>query len=464
MPKTPPTIVAPLPHDPRVMTLAKTASITRREAFAAAAEAWAWMSVQAVDDIVPQTAPDSLDSVVDIADFGQAMLEAGLVGVVNDGLVLPAELRHHERDQRGGGAAAGDDPSDSRRKALNAEAARRYRRKTKVMGSKAKSATDKAWRSVGRVAGREVRVFDGPHGLYALLLGATVGGATYKLTTGNKSWSLDTVTLADVVPGLVEKWKTVHQREGKGFVPKPLEPTYADLRDDADKVVSLAKLNRSAAANEASGGVRHADDDDASSRHADASSSVIIPSSSPDADGEQKSHDDNGISASSPSSSRHADALSSTSVCLTSSSNEEDIGSSQHEEGKADADPKQEKYNLLVGRFAHALGQDHETIRKWWKHNKDFLRGKLVRAGIDPTTGLSVNAESAHEPADARNGIGTTTESTEGDKPTTGSLEAPGDRERQHEVVPRKTATTATEAESVDAVRARLEQQLKAVV
>jgi len=426
MPKTPPTIVAPLPHDPRVMTLAKTASITRREAFAAAAEAWAWMSVQAVDDIVPQTAPDSLDSVVDIADFGQAMLEAGLVGVVNDGLVLPAELRHHKRDERGGGAAAGDAPSDSRRKALNAEAARRYRRKTKVTGSKAKPSGN-AWRSLGYVAGHEVRVFDGPHGFYALLLGATVGGETYKLTAGNKSWSLDTVTLADAVPGLVEKWKAVHQQEGKGFVPKPLEPTYADLRDDADKVVSLTKLNRSAAAHEAPGGVRHADDDDASSRHADASSSVIIPSSSPDADGEQKSHDDNGISASSPSSSRHDDALSSMSVCLTSSSNEEDIGSSQHEEGKADADPKREKYNLLVRRFAHALGQDHETIRKWWRHNRDFLLLKLKQAGIDPYTGFPANAEAHHEPADARKGIGTTTEPTADDKPTTGIVEAPGD-------------------------------------
>ena len=97
---------------------------------------------------------------------------------------------------------------------------------------------------------------------------------------------------------------------------------------------------------------------------------------------------------------------------------------------KADAAAEQQKlakYNLLVGRFSQALGQDKETIQKWWKHNKDFLRGKLVQAGIDPTTGLSVNAEGAHEPADARSGIDTTTEPTADDKPITGSVEAPGD-------------------------------------
>jgi hypothetical protein len=399
------------------------------------------MSVQAVDDIVPQTAPGSLDSVVDIADFGQAMLQAGLVGVVNDGLVLPAELRHHERDERGGAVAdeGGErqDEQPRRRKAQNAAASRRYRRKNKVTGSKAKPTADKAWRSVGRVAGREVRVFDGQFGCYALLLNASVGGETYKLTTGNKSWSLDTVTLADVVPGLVEKWKTVHHREGKGFVPRPMEPTYADLRADADKVVSLAKLNRAAAAPEAPGNARHADDADASSRHADASSSVIIPSSSPEAHVDGKSSQDTELGASSPSSFRHADGLSSMSFS-TSSSNEEDMwgegrsaeGIVKRVHGKAGDDTERQqlaKYNLLVRRFSQALRQDNETIQKWWKHNKDFLRTKLVQAGIDPTTGLSVNAEASSAPAAAHDDIGVTTEPNADDKPAAGSVEAPGD-------------------------------------
>jgi hypothetical protein len=431
MPKTPPTIVAPLPDDPRVMSLAKTVSLTRREAFAAAAEAWAWMARQAVDGIVPQTAPDSLDSVVDIAAFGQAMLQAGLVGVVNDGLVLPAELRRREQhDERGGGAAAAaeggdEDGRERRRKEQNAAAARRYRKRhPKPLGSKPKSSGN-AWRSLGRVAGHEVRVFDGPHGIYALLLGATVGGETSKLTAGNKSWSLDTVTLADVVPGLVEKWKVKHQREAGRFVPQPLSPTYEALRDDADKIMALAKVERAAAAHEAPGVARHADDDDASSRHADASSSVIIPSSSPEANGERKSCDGMGLDAPAASSSRHADALSSISVSLTSSSyKEEDMGREGREAGAS-----RERYNLLVRRFAHALGQDEDTIRSWWRHNRDFLRMKLGAAGIDPKTGLPVNAEGAHEPAAARDDIGVTTEPIDQDRPVAGNVVARGDDE-----------------------------------
>ena len=60
MPRTPPTIVAPLPRDPRVMELAKALNVSRREAYAAAVEAWAWMSMMERDGVVPDAEPASL--------------------------------------------------------------------------------------------------------------------------------------------------------------------------------------------------------------------------------------------------------------------------------------------------------------------------------------------------------------------------------------------------------------------
>ena len=294
MPRTPPTIAAPLPQDFRVLALAKATGLTRREAFGAAAEVWVWLSVQATDGIVPRTAADALDAVVDIGGFGQAMLQAGLVGIVDDGLVLPAELRHQQRDERGIGAAEAGDRDDSqlRRKSLNAESARRYRRKKRVTGSASKNDATKP-RSLGHVAGHEVRVFEGQFGPYAMLLGATLGGEPYKkLTTGDKTWDIGSVTLAEVLPGLVQKWEAIHDRERKIHDPskrKILAPAFEALRAAA---------------------ARHADGADASSRHADASA---LASSSADGSCADKSLMGNGLDSPGASSQRHADALSSMS-------------------------------------------------------------------------------------------------------------------------------------------------------
>ena len=434
MPRTPPTIAAPLPQDFRVLSLAKTTGLSRREAFAAAVESWAWMSVQAVEGIVPRTAVDALDVVADIAGFGQAMLQAGLVGVVGDGLVLPAELRHHERDERGEAAAAaargdaGEDERRERRKEQNRKSSVTYRKKNRVTGSKAKPSGN-AWRSLGYVAGHEVRVFDGQYGVYAMVLGATIGGQQYKkLTVGDKSWSLDTVALADALPGLVEKWKAVDTQERKSFVSKPLEPAYADFRDDAERLTMLAKL--------AAEGDRHADAADASSRHADASATVSKSSADENAESEQKPFDGRGLDAADASANRHADGVSSMS-CLSKSSSHEEEDISR--EGKAaaegiddDANDRQQKYTQLLRRFSQALGQDQETIRSWWKHNRDFLRLKLEQAGINPTTGLRFDADAARKPADARDDIVVTTEPIAGDKPAAGSVDARDDDEPDH--------------------------------
>jgi hypothetical protein len=115
MPAATRTIVAPLPNDPRVMTLAKSLGLSRREAFACCCEAWAWLSVMAVDGIVGNAVPDTLDGIVDVVGFGQAMLEARLVGVADDGLVVPSELRvQRERGIGRSGADADDEDDDDR--------------------------------------------------------------------------------------------------------------------------------------------------------------------------------------------------------------------------------------------------------------------------------------------------------------------------------------------------------------
>lgn len=430
MPATPPTIIAPLPNDPRVMLLAKSTGLTRREAFAVAAEAWAWMAAMAVDGIVPMTPPDSLDTLVDVAGFGQAMLEAKLVGVVDDGLVLPAELRRLERDERGGNRDQGDDGEVDakalRRRESNRIAARKSRRKGRLLGKKTgKDAS--TYRDLGRVAGHEVRVYNGPHGCYAMLLGATVNGDLHKLTTGDKAWSLDTVRLVDTLPGLLEKWKSQSRPRGLSDSSPRLVPAYTALRDDVERLTALAKI-------EAGKACRHADGDDASSRHADASASSAGPSARPNRDDERKSVDDNGLDASSASANRHADAPSSTSVSPKSSSShkEEDVLVEGTDIRLADdgGEPaayrayleKKRKRDALARRFATALGADVEQIIVWWKHNAIYLRSRLEQAGIDANNGLPLIAEGSHEPAGARGTVQATTEPFEHDNAATGSV------------------------------------------
>jgi hypothetical protein len=450
MPRTPPTIVAPLPRDPRVMELAKALNVSRREAYAAAVEAWAWMSMMERDGVVPDAEPASLDGAVDITGMGQAMLNVGLVGVVDGGLVLPAELRRLEPDQRGGSAAAADVGEDGRavrRQEQNREAARRYRKRARLTGSKAKPATGKAqtWRSLGHVAGHEVRVFEGPHGCYAMLLGATVGGEPCrKVTAGDKAWSLDTVRLVDALPLLVAKWQTIHQKESGRQIPAPLVPTYAALRDDADRLTMLAKL--------AADGARHADAADASSRHADASA---LASSSSGERSAHKSAGGNGLDAPGASSPRHADGVSSISSIssLSLSSPEE----KREREEREEKEIKQRRRKLGMRRrikFDELCGAARD---RWFV--AQFVAGEqkklpdpdAIAADIGLTreevltlgggecwlrfrrqildsiesTDDDMPASRYHEPAEARGDIVATTEPVEGDRPAAGILEAP---------------------------------------
>ena len=398
--RTPPTMVAPLPRDPRVMEVAKALTISRREAIGAALEAWAWMMTMQHDGVVPDAVPDSIDGVVDIPGFGQAMLQARLVGVVNDGLVLPAELRQQQRDHGGGPAVAadgvqGDDAKTERRREQNRVSARRYRRKTTVTGSKAKPSIGADWRSLGRVAGHEVRAYVGQYGCYAILIGATVDGTSFKLTTGDKAWSLDTVRLTDALPGLVKKWKENSVRRGfpAPGTPQPtLVPSLDALRDDADRLTMLENLTAQEA--------RHADGADASSRHADASAASAGPSSAPGAAAERKPHEHKGFHAGEPSADRHADALSSMSVSSKSSSSreEEDMGEAGRKApadqlgvqgttgeppGMKEWEQRRAKHRVMMERWAAGLNTTVAAVEHQYRNDPNFLLTRLKAAGID---------------------------------------------------------------------------------
>lgn len=461
MPTTLPTIVTPLPNDPRVMLLAKSMGLTRREAFGAAAEAWAWLAAMAVDGIVPRTEPDTLDGVVDVPGFGQAMLAAGLVGTVNDGLVLPGELRQRQRDdderrsRHRGDDAAGD--PDERRRGQQREASRRYRRRSVTTGSKTQPATSPTWRSLGRVAGHDVRVYDGPHGCYARVIGATINGqGCGRFTAGDKGWSLEGVTLMDVLPALVEKWKTL--TTARGLDPSPrAEPTYDAFRDAAERLTVLEKCRR----DEADRGGDEPGHDDASSsvinrhqRHDDASSNVIISSSSEKPQTEPKSIGDMGLPRHHASSFADDDGPSSSSLSKSSSSNEEedmrggrkagDIHDADERHGD-DAEPdayrewkaKRQQTEERYARIAAALGDDIGAVRLRYAPT---LALQCRQAGIDFRTGLPIDAGGSHEPAGAPPAVQTITEGAGGNLPATGSVEPRGGGDDEHD--PQATRAT----------------------
>ena len=117
-------MTAPRPRDPRILRLAKTLNASRSDVFTAVCDVWESLSLEADHDgLVKGWTPDGLDALVDtLGDgCGRAMVEAGLVGVADDGLVLPSVLRR-QLDHADGrarpvtGAAADADEKTLRRR------------------------------------------------------------------------------------------------------------------------------------------------------------------------------------------------------------------------------------------------------------------------------------------------------------------------------------------------------------
>jgi hypothetical protein len=423
MPKTPATIIAPTPTDSRVLRLADRLHVSRADAYFSVAEAWTQLSLEADDDgIVKGWTPAALEALVDLkaADLGKTLVDLGLVGVAVDGLVLPAELRLRHRDAGDADGPVGDD----RRKTRNAEAARRYRRRAKTLGKPLKPSRASSWRRLDIVAGHEIRAVEGEHGVYAVVTGARLGGEAFrKFTTGDKSWSLENVTLLDALPGLLAKWKGINDKEAQAWdvsKRRQLEPSYDAFRAECERLLALAKLERVAAAAPPAM-TRHDDGDDGD----DASSFSSSPAG-PAA--ERKSHEEGTLNVGAASSPRHHDAPSSMSSM--SSSKEEDM----QQEGRGIDDDGTSATACCVdqdGRLRDQDGDlgrdrtDREVLRRAWAGkiavalgmtpdavidavrpqgqtaDKDRLLDRIVAAGLDPKTGDPANGWTGRRPVSA---------------------------------------------------------------
>jgi hypothetical protein len=462
MPRTSPTIVAPLPNDPRVFALAKASGLTTRESFAAAAEVWAWVSVMSVDDIVVNTAPDSLDAVVDIAGFGQAMLGAGLVGTVDGGLVLPAELRHPQRDESAGGDARGS-------RSNSAERQKRYRDRKRLSVPAPKRASAAAAVDAPGPSVNMPRRLGEVEGYPVMLLFSRQGVPFYKLAGASpKEW---TGTVTDPSsPSYADALAAIHaamKREGgKGlgggntFRPSMQDMVTAAERYRDARASAAVDAARRDEANTALLEASAEGDDEADLGSVERNGSVTgdaryVTPVTGDATGdvwryapEQSTASDAKTSGDSQRYGERYASSPSSSNSLSVSGNEDKYNTTTTSSGTtAERDPedrilerfcpredaatveKRRKRQQLVERFAAALGDAPDAIDRQWRTEPDVLRTRLESAGIDPNTGLPFNADAPGKPDEARDDIGVTTEPIDQGKPAAGSVDVRGEFE-----------------------------------
>lgn len=481
MPRTPPTIVAPLPNDPRVFALAKASGLTTREAFAAAAECWAWVSVMSVDDIVVNTAPDSLDAVVDVPGFGPAMVQAGLVGTVDNGLVLPAELRRRAGGQRGGRAAADTEDQDDKveRERKGARIRKRRSRAAKALTKPVTKTTSPAPVAEAAPPKRRHVKLGEVDGYAVMLLFRKADGVPFYLLKGAtpEEWS-GTVTDPEN-PSFAEALAEIHgamkRNAGHGpgagdtFRPSLSAVVAAAERYRADRASAAADAARRDEANQAFAEASAEDQDDAVDEPAERDSHADVTHDERDSVTVTEVSRQNGVTFP-PNSSGEADlgnvtchgpvtepAPSSSSSSAVSGSSEQSskenttttsgvtvaerdhedrildriLGSGQSGPGGGhrhdDDDPvtaaKRTEHRHRLERIAAALGDDIEKVRI---RNSVYLEFQCREAGIDFRTGHPVNAGAPDEPAGACHDIGATTEASAGDKPAAGSVGARG--------------------------------------
>jgi hypothetical protein len=97
----------------------------------------------------------------------------------------------------------------------------------------------------------------------------------------------------------------------------------------------------------------------------------------------------------------------------------------------------------MAERFSTALGVPKATVIKWWRYNRDVLLKMLVDAGINPNTGLPIDAGGSHEPGEARASVQTITEGAGDNLPATGVLERHGGDDAEHDPVATRAALAA---------------------
>jgi hypothetical protein len=161
---TPQTIPVPMPRDKRVLHLAKSLGLPNRTAWAMTGECWQWLLDEAHGDRVEATDVELLDGVASCEGFGRAMLEAGLVGTVDNALVLPQELARRTAQDRTDTNRRKSSPDAKPTKGALRQ--RKYRQKKKAStntNDTAKKVSAKQG-TLGQVAGCTVKVLTNRNG------------------------------------------------------------------------------------------------------------------------------------------------------------------------------------------------------------------------------------------------------------------------------------------------------------
>lgn len=463
MPRTIPTTIGPNPTDRRVLQLEQLLNVSRPHAVGVVVMSWAWLHAEQTEGVVPGL-PTMLDSVVDIAGAGQALVDSGLVGVSPDGLILPLEL--HRQAER---AARSDESPADRRRRKDAERKAKSRRNQRLTKPASKSPSPsptaedtvrkRAIRRLGDVEGFPVMLLWGSRGPFYKLAGSQPDEVTGTVTDPEKP------SFADA---LVSLHAAMKRKAGKGLGdPTTMRPTpeavlHAAERYRAALEASAAddarrdEANRAAAEASADdqGDIDHEPDerdlshscppaaaDTVTSPHpcpqSGHSGVVISPYGRQDLDAESCPHDcpQSGHNAA-PSSS----SVSSVSVSSEQSSKENTTTTSSvtdaerdHEDRILDriaprVDPQQakqqERHRLRVERIAAALDTTADAVEYQRRYAPDVLLARCKAADIDPKTGLPLNADAPSKPSRARADAPVTTEPAEDDKPAGGSVDA----------------------------------------
>lgn len=379
-----PTITAPLPTDPRVIALASSAAMPRREAYAAAVEVWQWLAAMA-DGMTVAADVDAVDAVVGHEAFGKRMLEAQLIGTADGRIVLPDELRQQTTARGADAVRPSEETPDERRRRKNREAQQRRRNEMRLMGAKPgrRKTPPREKRSLGHLAGCEVIVSEGPYGPFAMLSGAM----PEVIKAGEKHWDIKTVTLTDVAPTLLARLRKLDSPSKNALAQnaggRVFKPSADELQKAVDGLVSGS-----------TGDTEMMADGDMSSpvimrqqTSATCHQSVSKTSSFSAIERGPKPSISNGLGGGDMSSFSCDDAPSSSSSLISSSSLEK---KKKLEEDKQKHE-RQQHLEFLVERYATAINMTTSQVWELLRGDaagKSELSRRLRDAGIDSKTGL----------------------------------------------------------------------------
>jgi hypothetical protein len=460
------------------MLMAKALKVSRADAYTAVADVWAMLAADAEGDIVKGWTLEMLDAVVEMemAGCGTAMLQAGLVGVVDDGIVLPAELRRRQSECRGGQAAAAAEDHEDRKERERKEARIRKRRSRAkkaltTPASKDTSVTPAEDKGMKQKPVRLGTVDNFP----VMLLWSRAGVPFYKIIGASpKEWT-GTVTdqerpsYADALVSLHAAMKREDQKglggNGDNFRPS-LNAVVAEAeryrteraaaavddarRDEANRAAAEAAaedredIDHEPAERDCHAHVTPNQRDAVTVTDASRPESVTCPPNSHDGTNLEHAECHAHVTVTALSSSSFSSVSASSgqsSKETTTTTNGVTPAERDHEDRILDRlvprkDPvtveREQKRQELAERFAAALKVSAESVIHQWRTKPDTLLARLLRAGIDPNTGLALAAEASHKPIDARDAASATTEPTTSDKPAAGSVDTQGDDERKH--------------------------------